>query len=224
MKEEKIIDKIKKVLELSRNNPSEAEAQAAALKAQKLMAQYHITIEQVDDVQDIENIVEETVKVGGGKKWKYRLASIVANNFRCRTFYYGSNWVVFYGYKTDAEIAASVFKYLFKVGNRAADTYYHQLRWDALDRGEYFDGRGIANSFLTGYMRGIKDALDKQCTALMIVVPPEVEESYTERTSKSKTIDSSLKTGSYYGHQAREAGYTKGRSTMESRQLEEKAG
>lgn len=36
---EKIIEKIKKVLELSKNNPSQVEA--AALKAQKLMAEYH---------------------------------------------------------------------------------------------------------------------------------------------------------------------------------------
>lgn len=223
-KQEKIIEKIKKVLELSRNNPSEEEAKAAALKAQQLMVQYHISMVQVDDVQDIENIVEETVKVGGGKKWKYQLANIVANNFRCKTFYYGANWVVFYGYATDAKIAADVFQYLFKVGNRAADTYYHQLRWDALDNGKYFDGRGVANSFLMGYMRGIKDALDKQCTALMIVVPQEVKDGFAERTSSSRSINSSLNTASYYSHEARQAGYEKGRSTMQARQLEEKAG
>lgn len=40
MDTEKIIAKIKKVLELSRNNPSEEEAKSAALKAQKLMAAY----------------------------------------------------------------------------------------------------------------------------------------------------------------------------------------
>ena len=46
--QEKIIDKIRKVLELSKNNPSEEEAQAAALKAQKLMAEYHISIKEIE--------------------------------------------------------------------------------------------------------------------------------------------------------------------------------
>ena len=35
---EKIIEKIKKVLELSKNNPSIEEAKSAAIKAQRLMA------------------------------------------------------------------------------------------------------------------------------------------------------------------------------------------
>lgn len=56
---EKIINKIKKVLELSKNNPSEKEAQAAALKAQKLMVEYHISMEEVSGIEDSENISEE---------------------------------------------------------------------------------------------------------------------------------------------------------------------
>lgn len=38
----KIADKIQKLLSLAGNNPSQEEAQAALLKAQKLMAQYNI--------------------------------------------------------------------------------------------------------------------------------------------------------------------------------------
>ena len=44
MRTEKIIQTIKKVLELSRNNPSEEEAKAAALKAQELLAKLKISI------------------------------------------------------------------------------------------------------------------------------------------------------------------------------------
>ena len=37
-----IIEKIKKIMALSENNPNQNEAIAAALKAQKLMAKFHI--------------------------------------------------------------------------------------------------------------------------------------------------------------------------------------
>lgn len=92
---EKIIEKVKKVLELSKNNPSAEEAKSAALKAQKLMAEYHISLSEIEAVEDVENISEKQVDVGNGNKWKYFLAEIVAKNFRCKHFYYGKSTVVF---------------------------------------------------------------------------------------------------------------------------------
>ena len=214
---ERIIEKIKKVLELSKNNPSEHEAQAAALKAQELMAQYHISLAEVEDIEDIENIVEETVMVGNGKKWKYRLANVVARNFRCRTFYYGTQMVVFYGYETDAKIAAETFKYLFKTGH----TKGLKERAEYKKQGMWTDG--IYNNFCLGFVNGVSSALDKQCTALMVVVPKEVNEKCDERLSGcKKTIDSSLNLSSWHGSAARDKGYAAGRSAMESKSIEQK--
>ena len=48
MNNAKILEKIKKVLELSKNNPSAAEAESALLMAQKLMVQYNLTMEDVE--------------------------------------------------------------------------------------------------------------------------------------------------------------------------------
>ena len=213
--QEKIIEKIKKVLELSKNNPFENEAQAAVLKAQELMAQYHITLAEVEDIQDIDEIVEESVEVGNGKKWKYKLASAVAKNFRCRHFYYGKSTVVFYGYETDAKIAAQTFTYLFKIGHNKA----LKERKAYKDRGEWTDG--VYNSFCVGFVDGVKSALDKQCTALMVIVPKEVNEAYEERSAHFGTFSSSLRT-SYYGAAARDKGYAAGRSAMESKAIESK--
>lgn len=214
---ERIIEKIKKVLELSRNNPSENEAQAAALKAQELMAQYHISLAEVEDVQDVENIVEESIMVGNGCKWKYRLANVVARNFRCRTFYYGTRIVVFYGYETDAKIAAQTFEYLFKIGHSKG----LKERAEYKKAGLWTDG--IYNNFCAGFIKGVSSALDKQCTALMIVVPKEVNEKCDERLSHcKKTIDSSLNLSSWHGAEARDKGYAAGRSAMESKAIESK--
>ena len=217
---EKIIAKIKKVLELSKNNPSQEEAQAAALKAQKLMAEYHISIKEIDAVEDIDSIVENYVSVGNGNKWKYALSRIVAENFRCKHFYYGKNTVVFYGYEVDTEIAAETFKFLFNTGNKAATSYYNKLRNNAVRDGEYFNGMGIKNCFLVGYLEGIKEELEKQCTALMIVIPKEVEDEYTEKSKDFRKMQNrGLNTTSYYGHQSREEGRRTGKDTMSGRKI-----
>lgn len=54
--EERIIEKIRKCLVLANNNPSEEEAKAAALQAQKLLAKYNISMA---DVTELEQEVEE---------------------------------------------------------------------------------------------------------------------------------------------------------------------
>lgn len=59
---EKIIEKIKKCLELANNNPSEEEAKSAALMAQKLLAKYNISMSDVEDVSsECEEVVENAV-------------------------------------------------------------------------------------------------------------------------------------------------------------------
>lgn len=219
MDTEKIIAKIKKVLELSRNNPSEEEAKSAALKAQKLMAEYHISMSEVDEVEDIDSIVEKSVSIGTGSKWKYTLAGIIAKNFRCRHFFYGKSTVVFYGYEVDAEIAAETFKFLFKTGNKAATNFYNKMRNEAVRCGRFFDGTGIKNCFLVGFLEGISEVLDKQCTALMIVVPQEVNEGYVERTKDAKKINNRIKARSYYAEESRAKGNRIGRNAISSRQL-----
>ena len=215
MKTEKIIQTIKKVLELSRNNPSEEEAKAAALKAQELLAKYHIDMSQVEDIDmNVEDIVEISVDVPS-KKWKYVLSQIVADNFRCKHFYYGKSTAVFYGHKTDAEVAAETFKYLFDMGNRCAgrvvDKVFAQTGTSA----------GVYNSFVSGFCEGVRDALGKQCTALMLVVPKDVDESFTNLTKNWGTIKSTLSTKANKScTDAYVSGKEKGKEAVSSRQLE----
>ncbi len=218
---EKIIEKIKKVLELSKNNPSIEEAKSAAIKAQKLMAEYHISIAEVEAIEDIENIVEKRVDVGTGNKWKYTLSAIVAKNFRCKYFYYGKSSVVFYGYEKDAEIAAITFKMLFNVGNKEAAKYYQKQRMEYMSDCRYFDGRGIKNAFLNGYLLGIKEELERQCTALMIIIPKQVEEKYRDRTSKCHRFNSGFKISiNTEGERAKSEGIRVGKDMITSRGIE----
>lgn len=218
---DKIIEKIKKVLELSKNNPSIEEAKSAALKAQKLMAEYHISMTEIEALEDIENIAEEKVSVGIGNKWKYTLSAIVSKNFRCKYFYYGKSSVVFYGYEKDTEIAAITFKMLFNIGNKESTRYYQKKRLECIKCNRRFNGRGIKNAFLNGYLLGIKEALEKQCTALMIVIPKDVEEKYRERTAGFHKISSGFKVSvNSEGEQAKSDGIRTGKNMIMSRGIE----
>jgi hypothetical protein len=215
MKNEKIIATIKKVLELSKNNPSEEEAKAAALKAQELLAKYNIKESDIND-ETSENIVEKFTDVGLAK-WKYSLASVIARNFRCQMFMCGRR-IYFYGYETDTEVACSTFEYLYKVGDKKANAYTRKVKK------EVGSASGVYNSFTYGFTSGVKEALDAQCTALMIVIPEEVKESYAEYSKDFGTKNTSISirsNGRTYGHtkQAMYEGKQEGKSAMSARQI-----
>lgn len=187
---EKILNKIKNLLDLANNNPNENEAIAAALKAQELMAKYNIELDQLDDKKETREIVEEIYHQSDKhemRKWKIGLADIIAQNFRCKVYFMNKKDVVFYGYKEDAKIALNVFTYLYEIGNKFAVRYYNKCKKE----GE--ETRGVMNTYLVGFKDGVAEVLEKQCTALMIVTPKEVTESFEEMTSGWKTIKSTLR-------------------------------
>jgi hypothetical protein len=121
---------------------------------------------------------------------------------------------VFYGYKKNADVARDVFKFLFNTGNKLATRYYFQYR----NAGK--DTTGVKNAFLSGFTSGVRQVLEKQCTALMLVVPKEVTESFEDKCKKmkSKTINSSYRRS--VDDEAIEAGLTAGKNVANSRYLE----
>ena len=188
---EKILSKIKNLLDLANNNSNENEAIAAALKAQELMAKYNIELDQLEDKKETREIVKEVYRQSGKHemgKWKIGLAAIIAQNFRCKTYFIGrSSNVVFYGYKEDAKIALQVFTYLYEIGNKFAVRYYNKCKKEGKET------RGVMNTYLVGFRDGVAEVLEKQCTALMIVTPKEVTESYEEMTKDWKSVKPTLR-------------------------------
>ena len=188
MTNEKILAKIKNLLDLS-TSPNEHEAKAAALKAQELMAKYDIDSQAVVDttsyMDEIGHIFVEDDGKHSMKKWKVLLAPVIANNFRCKLYFHG-NSVVFYGYKRDANIASEVFKFLFTTGNRLAIRYYNSYRKKGLST------KGVMNAYLHGFVAGVREDLEKQCTALMIITPKEVTDQFEVMTKGWKTKSSKM--------------------------------
>ena len=215
MPEEKIIQKIQNLLDLANNNPSEEEAIAAAAKAQELMAKYDIQIGDLGDTDENE-IVEEVFYDNGKhemKRWKVGLASVVAKNFRCKHYFLGKKNVVFYGHKTDAKIALNTFSYLYTAGNKLANNYYYNKKKMG------FETKGVMNSYLAGFKKGIQDKLDTQCTALMIITPEDVSTSFEEMTENWKHSTTKI---AIYDSDAFEQGKRDGNAAMSANRLEEK--
>lgn len=177
---EEIVKKIEKLLALAGNNPNEHEALAAALKAQELIAKYNVSIDCLGAKKEMQKIGTARHTNGKGYKWRYRLAEIVARNFRCKVFLLNNVDVVFYGYESDSKAALATFSFLFKVGNKLSAKYCNEYKKT------HVNANGVRNTYLKGYCAGIANALDAQCTALMVIVPQEVEEQFAEATKSVK--------------------------------------
>lgn len=172
---EKIIQKIQKLLNLSNNSAAtDAEALAAMQMAQKLMATYNI---EASNLAEIEAAQENVITVKCEHKWDagYRksLASVMAENYRCKCYMYGSS-VMFMGNENDAKIAKSAFEFAYKFimrrGNQEADRV----------RNQGYSAKGVFNSYAWGFIQGLKEVLEAQSRALMIVVPENVKNAFNE--------------------------------------------
>lgn len=178
---ENVIKKVQKLLALAdqSKNPSEAEAIAASMQAQKLLAKYNLEITDVTGEEKKENIEQVIADVGAGKKWKYNLAEIVARSYCCKVYYKGAEMIIFYGFQSDTLIARRVFMYLFKVGNSLATKYVKERK----DNGEW-ETAGLYNSFCKGFCNGVNSELQKGCSALALVTPKLVTDSFKEFSAK----------------------------------------
>lgn len=178
-----ILIKIQKLLSLSNDKTAtESEAKSAALAAQKLLAKYNLDIDTVNVANDEKEIVETKIASSEYKNyaWAPKLANVLSKNYCCKFWVITSGRdtiisLVFYGFKGHTEVAKSVFNYLFNVGNNLALAYCREYSK------KYGHSRGVYNSYVMGFLAGIKAVLDEQCTALKIVIPEEVEEGYKEQ-------------------------------------------
>lgn len=213
MKVEKAIEIVKKLLTTANDKgATEHEAMTAALKAQEIMAKYNINIADIEDESGSEEIVDYAVDVGKGNKWKYSLAAVIANNFCCKTYVSGSQMIFFYGYKKHAEVAKEVFTFLYNTGNQLANRFYAEL----YNRGE--STKGVKNTFLLGYLTGIKSVLEKQCVALALVVPQEVNKAFDEKMVGCGHKKSRMTTSG--DRRAFDRGVNEGRSVATARSIE----
>lgn len=176
-----LVQKLFNLGDKERNN-SDQEAEAAILKAQKLMAKYDISLEEVQEEKGPEYAHEICEH-----KWNYGyrvpLAQVLAKNFRCELFMRGKS-IVFMGHKMDAAICRQTFEFAYKFIMKRGNQEYNR-RYEM-----GYTTRGVFNSYARGFIIGLKKSLDEQCVALAIVTPPDVTAKFKEMSEgwKQKTI------------------------------------
>lgn len=216
-KREKMIEKVRKMLALAKDNPSMEEGLAAALQAQKIMAKYNIHEEDVEleEVKDdIISVFSEQPHDSHLMGWRKQLALIVGENFRCKVYMHGKD-VVFRGFTSDAKLAMDVYLSLYAIGHTLAK------KEETKARKEEGTAKGIYNSFTLGFLRGIREGLGEQCTQLMVIIPKAVEEEWTEFAANFKTSKGGFNV-SRVNAEVHEKGKREGKAAVKARQVEEK--
>ena len=185
---EDIIEKIKHLFEINiKNGSSENETVAAALMAQKLIAKYDIKESELYDTVDMDVIEVESAPAY--RKFKYFLAQVIADNYRCRFYLVPvgrKHKICFVGRAIDANAAALIFDKLYN----AVNDYANKESLDFRGAGNGLYGRQY-NGAAMAFIDGISAELEKQTQELVLVRPKSVDEKYDEITadfSKSRSV------------------------------------
>lgn len=222
---EKVVDRIRKLLSVTEEHgATEAEAIAAALAAQRLIADYDIgEWEFSDEMEPIDSVFSPKKR-----SWHLSLAVVVAENFRCRAYHQREpvpgrrrrkSYVAFLGYRRDAQAASLVYEKLASVGHRKAREWSKARVAQLESEGYLAENLLVYNTYATGFVEGVRSALEKQSHELMLVRPKEVDEEYDSLFSEDdKPISVSFE---HYrdDHESRERGLQDGADAVASSRL-----
>jgi len=187
---DRIKERIRKLLKIAEDSPYPAEVETALLKAQELMALNGLEDGDIDPSErgDVE---EKEIDLGSrAERWKLLLVAVLAENFRCMTYRYISrkvrrdggkgsspvvhSVVVILGRGEDVKIVFDAFCRCVTAVSRFAMEYRKRTeeRW-----------RTVRNSYFMGFVRGLEDRFEEQRKknpewGLVLVRDPEVESAY----------------------------------------------
>lgn len=214
MNNDRIIERIKGLLALAdkSKNTEENEAEAALLKAHELMAKYNVSVEVTEEEKI--SYAHEVCNSKWNMGFRKPLAVIIARNFRCETYLRGNGGsVVFFGHSTDTKIAREVFEFAYNFAMREGNRHYNQK----YQLGQ--NTRGVFNSYVRGFLKGLEQRLGEQSAALMVVTPPDVKTQY-EEISKGFGAGSGGMRNTGFVQSAYEQGVSDGRTVLNRRQLD----
>ena len=214
MEKTSVIETIKKLLDMSQSQVNIHEAQVAAMKAQRLISKYDIQISELHEPDEQDFSYKKSSDMPG-KKWKYMLAHIIAPNFRCRHFWYGTHNCCFYGTSRDSEAALLVYEFLFRMANKAANNEVYRIK--SLG----YSTTNVYRSFILGFLKGLKFHLESQSKELMIIIRQELNDSYADFMKDAKTNRNTSYGLTTAGvKESWDKGYELGRNAMQRRELE----
>lgn len=216
MNNEKIIDKIRKVLAMTKSTYKE-EAEAALLKAQELMAQHGLTMSEVElpdkesQMQVVDTCIYEKRKTAWYEK---QLGLVIANNFRCHVYNGIGRGIYFIGLADDVEVAREVFIYALNTMLYLAGEYVKR------EKERHWYNRGLKNDYLTGFIAGLnakfKEQVESNGYALVLVKDALVVQAVEDKKLRKGRGSQHITGGS---HGAWTAGYKDGKSFNEKKKM-----
>ncbi len=189
-------EKIQKLLALAADANDE-ESMSALAKAQQLMIDYDFTEDEVfnyHEQQRIEAVETHVICRGRPQKWLYRLASIIAQNFRTE-FYYREGSPIdlcFTGLASDVQIAEITFQYASGSVSYCARKYMQQ---PAIKRKRKRKWQ-LKQDYIQGYLSGLSKVFTQQLLTNgyeLALQLPEAVKSYMDDLSLVPGKDTSHK-------------------------------
>ncbi|ETT45241.1 hypothetical protein C162_21933 [Paenibacillus sp. FSL R7-269] len=181
------IRKIQKALKLADRNSNAEEAQAAILLAQRLMAKHGLSASDIgSDEQKQPEAQEGKIRKSRIEWWHRKLLNIVADNFRCFSFYASGSYIGFLGLPEDVEIAKEVYVF-------AEDALRYHSSEFLKTRVNYFGSRkrtnALKNDYITGFLQGLrekfKEQVETESLALVLVKHEVVVQANDEANWKT---------------------------------------
>lgn len=179
--QQKILEKVQKLLRLSEKNRSEQEAAVALLKARELMAKYRLSLDDAKEHHSSE-VCQLSSDIPATAQWEEWLFALVCKNYRCLG-YYKDHVPVFLGLEEDAKIARTVYRYAHEFARKGAGRAYKRAL------AAEGSAKGVRASYLRGFVVGLKKQFEEAAKqqsaemALIMVTPKEVLD-YHENLSK----------------------------------------
>jgi hypothetical protein len=201
------IDKVRKLLELSKS-PNENEAALAAAKAREILSNYNLSMADlpIEEIRATLDIMEKTVEEETILSiWIQNLLVHVCQSFDCTHIIAnqkGKSRIIFIGDSADAEVAAFTFEFLKmeikRLCSESLPLLVKQLgkKWSPRQLEEsYFEGAvHRIGEKLRKHVEKIKKTESEKCTALILLKEDLLEEylekkfpewNYAQREQKS---------------------------------------
>lgn len=182
MDNEKIINRINNLLAKTvENGCTPEEAAAAAAMAQKLIAKHHINMRDAgEENEDIGACIESF-----SKSWQGSLAGVITENTCCKVIVSADGKkLIFMGKDTDLQAALALydtFADAIKAGVKAEKAKAKEL---------YGTTAKVETSYALGFIRAIKEEMGKQCRALQLVTPEDVNQKFYEQFPTARRMQS----------------------------------
>lgn len=232
----KKLKKLKKLYEGAKKINSEGEAAAAASAIQRLLVEYNISMEEVDNSMyrdahkdDVNQKFESGYNYKSiGGQWEYRLAYVICKYNFCKCFQYGNSYknLIIIGKPENLEtvkwLKDMLAERFVEISNKKWKEYKQGIEY-ALSRGKISKDR-FQRSFLMGCVGGLdvkmkeiserdkKEDIDysNKVTALTIRNNSDIDEFIANKYDKIKYRRTATASGT---EEAKRMGYNEGKNT-----------